>query len=161
MDDSTHGHGGDAIAAATRSSMRSRLWHWQVLARYALIGAQRHGPLLEIHYRSLPGVSDELAILVAAEARQCHFLSWALEHRFDGSEQRLVVRIEASGEQPDDIAGIAIYVDAQAAAARARSPAHDERGAPGGGAEVSAARSSSRLTSRCANSASRWLLSRA
>jgi hypothetical protein len=112
------------IAAASPSPMRSRLWRWQVLVRRALASAQRRGPLLELRYRALPGVSAELAVLVAAEARHCSLLTWTIEHRYHGAEEQLVVRIEASREHPDDVAAIALFVDAQVAAA------HDDRASP-------------------------------
>jgi hypothetical protein len=108
------------IAAVSPSPMRSRLWRWQVLVGVALVGVQRRGPILELRYRALPGVSAELAVLVAAEARHCPLLTWTLEHRYRGAEEQLVVRIEASKEHPDDVAVIALFVDAQVAAA-----AHD------------------------------------
>ena len=106
------------IAVASPSPMQSRLWRWQVLVREALAGAQRRGPLLELRYRALPGVSAELEVLVAAEARHCSLLTWTLEHRYHGAEEQLVVRIEASKEHPDDVAVIALFVDAQVAVAR-------------------------------------------
>src|SRR4051795_10834895 len=91
----------DVVASPT--STRSRLWRWQVLVRLALASAQRSGPLLELRYRALPGVSAELAVLVAEEARHCPLLTWTLEHRYHGAEEQLVVRIEAGREHPDDI----------------------------------------------------------
>jgi hypothetical protein len=106
------------VTAASPSPTQSRLWRWQLLAHVALEGAQRRGPRLEIRYRPLPGVSAELALLVAAEARHCSLLTWTLEQRCHGTEEQLVVRIEASTEHPDDIAGIAFFVDAQIAAAQ-------------------------------------------
>jgi hypothetical protein len=106
------------VAADSPSPMRSRLWRWQVLVRVALASAQRRGPLLELRYRALPGVSAELAVLVAEEARHCSLLTWTLEHRYHGAEEQLVVRIEAGREHPDDIAAIALFVDAQIAAVR-------------------------------------------
>jgi hypothetical protein len=106
--------------------MRSRLWRWQVLVRVALASAQRRGPLLELRYRALPGVSAELAVLVAAEARHCPLLTWTLEHRYHGAEEQLVVRIEASKEHPDDVDALTLFVDAQVAAAGA----HDDRASP-------------------------------
>lgn len=103
--------------AASPASTRSRLWRWQVLVRIALASAQRRGPLLELRYRALPGVSAELAVLVAEEARHCPLLTWTLEHRYHGAEEQLVVLIEAGREHPDDIAAIALFVDAQIASA--------------------------------------------
>jgi len=107
-------------AAVSPPPTRSRLWRWQLLAHVALEGAQRRGPRLEIRYRPLPGVSAELAMLVTAEARHCSLLTWTLEHRCHGAEEQLVVRIEASREHPEDVAGIALFVDAQIAAAHMR-----------------------------------------
>jgi hypothetical protein len=118
------------VAAVSPSPTRSRLWRWQLLAHVALEEAQRSGPRLEIRYRPLPGVSAELALLVAAEARHCSLLTWTLEHRCHGAEEQLVVRIEASREHPDDVAGIALFVDAQIAAARVDAAARDGRASP-------------------------------
>ena len=72
----------------------------------------------------------KLALLVAAEARHRTLLTWTLEHRWHGAEEQLVVRIEASREHPDDVAGIALFVDAQIAAARVDAAARDGRASP-------------------------------
>jgi hypothetical protein len=130
MISSAHDEGRDNLDGgfpeiAAPSPTRSRLWRWQVLVAVALAGAQRRGPLLELRYRALPGVSAELAALVAAEARHCPLLTWTLEHRYHGAEEQLVVRIEASKEHPDDVDALALFVDAQVAAA-----AHDDRTSP-------------------------------
>ncbi len=65
--------------------------------------ARRMGHELEVRFHPGPGVQDELEALAAAEAQCCAFVAWNV--LVDGG--RLVLRVTAPEDRPEDIESIA------------------------------------------------------
>jgi len=82
---------------------RARMRRRQRLADLADPLARRVGALLEVRYRSAPGVRDELEALAAAEQQCCAFVAWTVSE--DAGHP--VLRVVADAARPDDVAPIA------------------------------------------------------
>jgi hypothetical protein len=86
----------------------ARMARWERLAQRAAPSAQRLGRELEVSYAAASGVREELEALAAAEAECCAFVTWTVAQ--DG--ERVVLRVTADPQRPDDVAPIAALVGA-------------------------------------------------
>lgn len=81
----------------------ARMRRWKALADRVRPEALLSGHVLEVRYRSAPGVREELEALVAAERECCGFLAWEVAEEGDDP----VLRVTADPARPDDLAPIA------------------------------------------------------
>jgi hypothetical protein len=76
---------------------------WRDLGVGASATVNRYGHEVEVRYRALPGVRDELMELATLEGACCSFVSWSVED-VDGAA---VLRVSAAVDRPDDVEPIA------------------------------------------------------
>jgi hypothetical protein len=81
----------------------ARLDRWRAVSERAHPGSRRAGHLLEVRSQAQLGVREELERLAAAERQCCSFLVWEVS----AGEDRVLLRVQAAAERPDEIAAVA------------------------------------------------------
>jgi hypothetical protein len=81
----------------------ARLARWSALSDLAAPVAHLHGGELEVRYRALPGVQEELESLALAEQECCSFVTWVV-HNSGGQP---ILRVIPPADSPDAVDPIA------------------------------------------------------
>ena len=80
----------------------ARLARWSALSDLAAPVAHLHGGELEVRYRAVPGVQEELESLVLAEQACCSFVTWVVHN-----SGQPILRVIAPTDSPDAVGPIA------------------------------------------------------